>query len=786
MIPEDAERQGRKAREEAGFFAVLAGFAFPIGFAVLFLALHLPYLPPTLEDHDSINFALGIRAFDVARHQPHPPGYPVFIAIAKAVHRVVPSETATLALLSVFGGALGVIAIAALFRRLDGDVVSARWPVAAAGVAMATPLYWFTAVRPLSDASGLAAAVAVQAMILAAASPRALAVAAFCAGLSAGLRSQVVWLTVPLLLYQGLRAQGSGLKRSERPLALSPKLLALVSLAFAAGALLWFAPLVILSGGPGGYWRALFDQGAEDLGNIQMLWNNHTPRDLMDALDYAFIAPWGPWPLAAVVLSCAAAGLVALAVNRRRALLLLVCAFGPYFVFDLLFQETFTSRYALPLVVPIAYLAVAGLRLMPWDSGLAGVVAIAMFSAHVGGTSIAAYSHTPAPAFRLLDAMKTAASGAEPVVAMDRREALDLRAPLKFLGTAPWSRQLPAPPQHEWLEAVKYWNSGGRAPVWFVVDPRRASIDLVQHGEPRRYEWQIPYPALLGGVRPNDMDWYTVERPDWYVGEGWALTPEAAGVAASDRRGLSQAPIQAWINPDIRGGWLMIGGRSLDAARHPQLTVRVNGRSFLDAALAPGAFLLTAKLPDDVAALTESRGYAAVTVEATPRANVAVEQFDASLTRPVLGLGDGWHEQEYDPVTGRRWRWLSEHGELRVRMPLKRISFDRSEAPALVLHIEGESPLTYFPRGSTLTVRSGTRVLLTRLLNADFALDLPIGSAGVSGSLGLGGDPGITLETDQVFSPADRSWRRSADRRHLGLRIFKAELRAMPVPRATP
>ena len=34
--------------------------------------------------------------------------------------------------------------------------------------------------------------------------------------------------------------------------------------------------------------------------------------------------------------------------------------FVPYLVFDLLFQETFTSRYALPLVVPMAYLAVAG------------------------------------------------------------------------------------------------------------------------------------------------------------------------------------------------------------------------------------------------------------------------------------------------------------------------------------------------------------------------------------------------------------------------------------------
>ena len=35
------------------------------------------------------------------------------------------------------------------------------------------------------------------------------------------------------------------------------------------------------------------------------------------------------------------------------ALVTLLVAFGPYLVFDLLFQETITTRYALPLVIPV-------------------------------------------------------------------------------------------------------------------------------------------------------------------------------------------------------------------------------------------------------------------------------------------------------------------------------------------------------------------------------------------------------------------------------------------------
>jgi len=171
--------------------------------ALVFLALHLPYLPASLEDLDSVNFALGVRDFDVAHHQPHPPGYPVFILLAKAARVVTASEARALALVSILAGALGVLAMGALFGRLDRDRGPSAWSTAAAGVAMTAPMYWFTAARPLSDVSGLAAALAVQAMTLYAGTSRALAVAAFCAGLAAGLRSQVLWLTVPLLIVRG-------------------------------------------------------------------------------------------------------------------------------------------------------------------------------------------------------------------------------------------------------------------------------------------------------------------------------------------------------------------------------------------------------------------------------------------------------------------------------------------------------------------------------------------------------------------------------------------------------
>ena len=58
--------------------------------------------------------------------------------------------------------------------------------------------------------------------------------------------------------------------------------------------------------------------------------------------------------------------------------------------------------------------------------------------------------------------------------------------------------------------------------------------------------------------------------------------------------------------------------------------------------------------------------YAASPSAATSGARVAIEQFDASAGAIAVGFGDGWHEQEFNPRTGVRWRWLSERGELRV------------------------------------------------------------------------------------------------------------------------
>ncbi|HEX3702546.1 MAG TPA: hypothetical protein VHU82_04395 [Vicinamibacterales bacterium] len=734
--------------------------------ALLFLALHLPSLPASLEDLDSINFALGIRHFDVVHHQPHPPGYPLFVLAAKGAHALVVPEATALGLVGVVSGALGAFALVVLFRRMDDEP---GWrPYLATLVTMTAPLYWFTAARPLSDTTGLAAALGVQALTLSAFTPGAAIRAAACAGFAIGLRSQVAWLTLPLLAFTIIRRSGRDLRTST---------LARAAAACFAGGLAWAIPLVWLSGGPAAYWHALSNQGAEDFGGVTMLWTMPTPRELAEALYYAFVAPWAIWPLAGVVLVFAIAGAVRLWRRRASALVTLAWAFLPYLMFDLLFQETFTTRYALPLVAPIAYLAVHGLAALPSRQAVALAAGLAACNLAVGAPQLWSYSRAEAPAFRMLADMRDptpssqrgAKASAErsadafalqrqPVVAMHRREALDLRRPIQWVGAAMprVAATLPAPPKHEWLELVKYWNGGGRNPVWFVADPLRSDLALVDHAEAplRSYDWTLTLPVLLGGVRPSAMDWYRLDDPGWYLGEGWALTPETAGVAGEDHRGPGVAPIVGWIRRRAEAAVLMYGGRNM-TPKTSHVRVSLDGRAIDDRDVAPGSFLQMIDLP--AGTLDGDGPHARLTVAADSD-RTAIEQFDAQSTgHVVFGYGEGWHEHEYDPSTGAQWRWTSERAALHIR----------AEGHALTLVLRGVTERSGI---SHIVVRVGDRILARESVGATLALSIGIPAAIVSAR-----DTILTIESDQTHVPAERS-RRSPDRRRLGLRVFECRV----------
>ena len=738
--------------------------------AAVYLAAHLPFLSRSLEDIDSINFALGLRHFDVAAHQPHPPGYPVYIALGRValagVEAAVPgarpatAASLALALLSALGGALAVAALGVVFRALDRRGAGAGAPPAspqwwwATALAAAAPLFWISGVRPMSDMVGLAFASVAMAVLLAGHSRASLVVGAALVGLGAGLRVQTALLSGPVLVLV-LWTRRSG-----------PRDLARSAAALAVGGLAWAVPLVWLSGGMGGYLAALGSQAGEDFAFVDMLWANPAPRRIAQALLDTFMSPWGSPSLAGVVGVMAALGTIQVLRRERQALVVLAVAFGPYTAFHLLFQETSHVRYALPLLAPVAWLASRGLvplgRLGPWLG-----VAVVSASLVDAVPAAALYAAQPHPAFRVMDDMAREAAGAAPNGVFSHYalyRSLQVGAPPGLPIVAPTRN-------HEWLGPENYWRRGGRGTIWFLADPRRTDLELY---DPRAvfkaeaYPWDVSRRLELGGARPLGAEWYSLLPPDWMVGEGWSLTPEAGGRVRAEGTGLNRGPIEAFVKRQPGPVVLVVGGYYLGAPTDPATSLTL----FLDGAAAHTwthdhqasgpAFLHVVRLPDGIAA--GDGPYATLRIGGRPAVGtamgeLAIRQFDVQAeTGSLFAFGSGWHEDEFDPSTGRRWRWTSDRADL----------FVLADAGA-TLHLRGESPLKYFDTPPTVRVTVGATTLAELKPNADFEWRIAI----PPGALPPGGGT-VTLSLDSVYLPGPAEG--TADTRRLGLRIFGTSL----------
>jgi hypothetical protein len=82
------------------------------------MALRVPFASRTLFAWDSANFAMALDQYNVAFHQPHPPGYPLYVALAKIVSLVVGDANASFVYISIAASGLAVAALFLLASRM--------------------------------------------------------------------------------------------------------------------------------------------------------------------------------------------------------------------------------------------------------------------------------------------------------------------------------------------------------------------------------------------------------------------------------------------------------------------------------------------------------------------------------------------------------------------------------------------------------------------------------------------------------------------------------------------
>jgi len=202
---------------------------------LLFLGSFLLYLltrSPGLDEIDSVNFAMGVHQFNLWEHQPHPPGYPLYIFfgwISSVLFGADPN--ASLHVASALGGGL----LVGTWFIIIGIQFNQRLAWWVASCLLITPVIWMTSTKVLTDslAAGLLSAQILAAVYFSrTGARRALLLAGILGAAAAGTRPQLI-LVVSVVLGTGLLV-GPSVGRKCKWLAWGCLL---------GGCLLWLVPM---------------------------------------------------------------------------------------------------------------------------------------------------------------------------------------------------------------------------------------------------------------------------------------------------------------------------------------------------------------------------------------------------------------------------------------------------------------------------------------------------------------------------------------------------------------
>lgn len=204
---------------------------------LLWLALALPHTATRYSyDWDSSQFERGVQHFDISHHQPHPPGYPLWVLALKGLTPLAGHPNHAQVALALLFTAAGLL----FFRSLAREVLGETAGLAATALVAFSPVVFVNAITPLTYAVDLfvSCAVAWFAARLWSGEVRWAPLAFAVTAIAAGFRQSGATFLLPLLFV--------ALWRSWRR---QPVYAVAAVLAGAACWLGWYVPTAMLTGG---------------------------------------------------------------------------------------------------------------------------------------------------------------------------------------------------------------------------------------------------------------------------------------------------------------------------------------------------------------------------------------------------------------------------------------------------------------------------------------------------------------------------------------------------------
>jgi hypothetical protein len=196
-----------------------------------------------LYDIDSVNFALALDHFDTVTHQPHPPGYFLYIWLGRLANAMLHDANGAFVAISIVASAAAAVMIYLLADGWFGE----RPAIFAGVIFVFSPLCWFHGTVALTYIVEAFFSTAVGYILWAVYTGRAglIMPASVALGFASGVRPSSFLMLGPLWLFSMTRV---GRKKQV--------LLGCATLVVTV--LGWFIPMTSASGGPAAYWSALF------------------------------------------------------------------------------------------------------------------------------------------------------------------------------------------------------------------------------------------------------------------------------------------------------------------------------------------------------------------------------------------------------------------------------------------------------------------------------------------------------------------------------------------------
>jgi hypothetical protein len=499
----------------------------------------------TLWDWDETLFCLGMRAYDVGLHHPHPPGFPVFIAIARIVRLVVHDDFRSLQAVSLASAVMLFPAMLLLCRELRLRFETAT---IAAALCAFLPNVWFFGGTAFSDIPSIVLVIAAVAMLIRGCrDAEAYLIGSMLLALAIGIRPQNLLVG----LWPGLVATYYRWKQNWRDV-------------------IWAAVIGIVISGVA-YFSAMIATGSYDryAGAIHAhadyitridSWRNPDRPALWRIFDRFFFKQYQSPPLSTVTTIFVLISAIGAIRNRDRRIGMIVLAFAPFAISAWLMLDRFSiNRFSIGYCPMFAILAADGIdritarrRDLEWVAGAVLILAFAIFT----WPALTVVRTTDSPPYAAVRAVQ------QHLVA-DRDQL--------YVGFA-------MSPFVEYLEPSFPWTK--------VLDERALPLS-----SPKKRAWllteiDVTKPSGFVFTRAHDQLWHIARRHYFDVAlEPFSVVPQfGAGWYAPERNGQEE---NRWMG---RHSTTILPGRSGDTVlrlvydipdelipQHPTVTVKLNG-----------------------------------------------------------------------------------------------------------------------------------------------------------------------------------------------------------------